>query len=494
VTKVKPTAPNHLVIVGYVVSAHITQGSIFVKVDNGYELDELHNVLITSVADNNLLQYDSTASLWKNESLSTAGIQPTLTSGTNIKTINGTTLLGSGDIVVGAASGIFGIANTSGVYTYYATLTLAMAAATSGQTIEMFANVTETGAVEITLKNGVNINGNGYTYTLNNSGLIHAFKTTASTLTSCNISNLKVIRTGSTASGNDNTVLYFDVSTSGRIICSGCEFINTGSGRGILFRDGCSNQLIGAIARSSNSAIVMNATNGAEIINCIAFGISTGVGITLNGAIARYCLAFSDSGNSFFITSTSSIALNCIGNSVSGDGIYCIGNVINCIGRSTTGSGIYNLGVSTKNCIGISVSGAGIRNNDNAIIYNSTGQSSSGFGATNGIAGIIIGGFYESSLSSCIRSAGSSKLKNLFITSLWNNAAAYGVIGNSGICNELINCLFNLSNGSAPYLFNYGTAQAIAMRGNTYQGGAAFNINLTQAIVAAEDAQGNIYL
>jgi hypothetical protein len=47
-TKVKPVAPNHLVILGYVTRAHINQGSIFVKVDNGYELDELHNVKITT--------------------------------------------------------------------------------------------------------------------------------------------------------------------------------------------------------------------------------------------------------------------------------------------------------------------------------------------------------------------------------------------------------------------------------------------------------------
>jgi len=48
ITNIKPTAPNHLIIIGFVVSAHITQGSIFVKVDNGYEIDELHNVLITT--------------------------------------------------------------------------------------------------------------------------------------------------------------------------------------------------------------------------------------------------------------------------------------------------------------------------------------------------------------------------------------------------------------------------------------------------------------
>ena len=61
-----------------------------------------------------------------------------------------------------SASGIFGISNASGVYTYYATLTLAMAAATSGQTIEMFADVVETAAVTITLKDGVNINENQF--------------------------------------------------------------------------------------------------------------------------------------------------------------------------------------------------------------------------------------------------------------------------------------------------------------------------------------------
>jgi len=67
ITNIKPTAPNHLIIIGYVVSAHITQGSIFVKVDNGYELDELHNVLINGVANNDVLTYESSTSLWKNK-------------------------------------------------------------------------------------------------------------------------------------------------------------------------------------------------------------------------------------------------------------------------------------------------------------------------------------------------------------------------------------------------------------------------------------------
>ena len=69
VTKVKPTAPNHLIIIGYVIHAHITQGTIFVKVDNGYELDELHNVKITSAANNNVLAYTSATDIWENKSM-----------------------------------------------------------------------------------------------------------------------------------------------------------------------------------------------------------------------------------------------------------------------------------------------------------------------------------------------------------------------------------------------------------------------------------------
>jgi len=65
-TKVKPQAPNHTVVVGFVVYAHSNQGKIFVKVDNGYEIDELHNVRITSVSANDVLKYNGAAGVWEN--------------------------------------------------------------------------------------------------------------------------------------------------------------------------------------------------------------------------------------------------------------------------------------------------------------------------------------------------------------------------------------------------------------------------------------------
>lgn len=74
ITNIKPSAPNHLIIIGYVISAHATQGSIFVKVDNGYELDELHNVAISTPLNNQSLVYETSTTLWKNKALTTAEV------------------------------------------------------------------------------------------------------------------------------------------------------------------------------------------------------------------------------------------------------------------------------------------------------------------------------------------------------------------------------------------------------------------------------------
>jgi hypothetical protein len=61
------------VFIGIVQEAHATTGKIHVKVQNGFELEELHNVSIGSVANKQVLQYDSADSLWKNATIS-AGV------------------------------------------------------------------------------------------------------------------------------------------------------------------------------------------------------------------------------------------------------------------------------------------------------------------------------------------------------------------------------------------------------------------------------------
>jgi hypothetical protein len=74
ITQTRPTQPAHGVMVGYCIRSHASVGQIFVKIQNGYELDELHDVLITSVADNDILSYDAPSGLWKNRSFSAEGL------------------------------------------------------------------------------------------------------------------------------------------------------------------------------------------------------------------------------------------------------------------------------------------------------------------------------------------------------------------------------------------------------------------------------------
>ena len=69
ITNVKPSAPNHLVYLGKVVETSPTNGTIVYRIQNGYELEELHNVAISSVQNDDVLQYESSTQLWKNKPL-----------------------------------------------------------------------------------------------------------------------------------------------------------------------------------------------------------------------------------------------------------------------------------------------------------------------------------------------------------------------------------------------------------------------------------------
>lgn len=66
ITNVRPTAPNHKVTIGYVEYAHANHGHIFVKIDNGYEIGELHDVRITgTTANQSFLNWNSSQQVWQ---------------------------------------------------------------------------------------------------------------------------------------------------------------------------------------------------------------------------------------------------------------------------------------------------------------------------------------------------------------------------------------------------------------------------------------------
>lgn len=70
VANTPPAKPAHSVFIGYVARAHPTQGRVVLKIQNGFEIGELHDVLISFPATGHYIYYDATTDpsnpLWKN--------------------------------------------------------------------------------------------------------------------------------------------------------------------------------------------------------------------------------------------------------------------------------------------------------------------------------------------------------------------------------------------------------------------------------------------
>lgn len=137
----KPVAPKHMVFVGVVVRA-TNNGIMYVATQNGYELEELHDVKISGVTDGQFLRYNSASTIWVND------------------TINlGTDTAGSYVESLVAGTGVT-LTNNSGEG---ATPTVAIGQAVGTSSSVTFAKVDTTGDVTV----GGNLTVNGTTTTLN---------------------------------------------------------------------------------------------------------------------------------------------------------------------------------------------------------------------------------------------------------------------------------------------------------------------------------------
>jgi hypothetical protein len=409
--------------------------------------------------------------------------------GAGTTTITGSLIVTGG--ITGVPSGIFGISNSSGVYTYYTTLTLAMTAASSGQVIEMFADVTETGAVSVTLKTGVNINGNGHTYTLSNSGTSNALIDNGVAV-SCEIHNIKFIRTlGTTASNVANMCLSI-TSTTSEIKCSGVFFRNT-NGTCILNQGNLWG--VSAVGTNSSSGVLFNTGNLYD--------------------------SYIESTNSNAIYANTGNVINCRGiANTSGFGIYvqlATGNIYNSYGKSSTGAGLdsgggkffHSIGISTTGnaistsssgtelhqCIGISTSGAGISGNG-YFAYQCKFISSSGYGTASGTSAEHYDCSHESTSSVAVFGYVGLKLYRGVAYSKWNNAGGHAFqqwsSGNSSVLN---NVFLRVTNASAACIDSGGVAATISYSHNSYLGATTpISSFITQTLTNTEDNQGNIKL
>lgn len=118
VTTTKPYAPYHAVAVGTIVRTHQNEGIVEVRIQNGFELQELHNVATTGALGGQFLQYNSSSSLWVPSS---SGYFTALgVSGTNnpnllfIDTLNNTINIGTG---VSTGSKLYLVTDSSTEYT-----------------------------------------------------------------------------------------------------------------------------------------------------------------------------------------------------------------------------------------------------------------------------------------------------------------------------------------------------------------------------------------
>lgn len=144
-TATRPSAPAHTVALGWVIKVNASSGEVFVNINNGWELDELHNVLITSPASGNTLIYDASVGVWKNANL-TDGTGITITEGAGSITIANagvTSAVAGTGVSVSGATGAVTITNT-GVTSVVAGTGITVSGATGAVTITAVNNGTVT--------------------------------------------------------------------------------------------------------------------------------------------------------------------------------------------------------------------------------------------------------------------------------------------------------------------------------------------------------------
>jgi hypothetical protein len=176
----KPYAPAHLVFIGVVTRRNANNGEIFVKVQNGFEFDELHNLSVKDASDGDMIKYVASTGLWTKIAATTTNIAE----GTNLyytdirsrAAISLTTSGTSGAATYDNATGVLNIPQYQGGVTSFNTRTGAITLSSSDVT-------TALGYTPVTNARTLTINGTTYDLSADRSWSIAAGVTSFNTRT-----------------------------------------------------------------------------------------------------------------------------------------------------------------------------------------------------------------------------------------------------------------------------------------------------------------------
>ena len=386
-----------------------------------------------------------------------------------------------------APYGVFGIANTSGQYTYYATLTLAMASATSGQTIEMFGNYTETGAVTITFLPGVILQGNGFTYKHTSADATNTFKFNQSD--KYQIKNLFIERTNATG----GVVLWATPDLYGgqpaiSVFVIG-EALTVKTNRYATSSSGCTvYDVIGVDFILTSSGQIYNTT----IKKCNVTSDSASTVTLVQNSIMHTCNVY-HLGSAVALSQCQAYNSTCV--SISSGVCTEMTEVVGCFFSSGSGTCVGASGVSPKysNCVFISSTAYAIAQNSGYCeVNNCTLKTYANF-CVSGNAMMFNGCRFIAYGSGGV-SVGNSYLSNCSIYVYYNNASGHGIQCTVSAMNFITNCDIRVTNASANCLYATSSTSHKDSNNNFIGATTPVNANVTQGISNTQDSQGNILI
>ena len=399
----------------------------------------------------------------------------------------------------GGASGVWGISDATGTYTYYDTIALAQAAATAGDTIELFANVTET-SVTWNLLNNVSYNLNGHTYTLDESATGINTVDPSAVSGETHIRNGRIVRRGNPTSGGNITYLTIYGSFTGKLFlhdtviendANSCSRVSAGKIFGGIYYctwNSGTTTGFGAINGSGGpfyyNAIILSITAlgirgfGGYFYDCLVYTSGqTAVQISNSIVELHRCQVITDGGVGIDQTASDSKIIDCTVDSSTSEAIVAGGR---CEGTTAYSASDY----------AIRSSGSGGR------IRNCHARSDASYAIYVNSGSAEVNGSYAVSRGASAGFIGNLKTHDCYFQSAYNNVNGHAVVAFSGGAPEIFGCTLRVQNTGAYAISSILNPQNVKYGNNTIAGNPTvpINPNVVQAQVTNEDNFGNIVI